>query len=131
MKKEEILKRFKVNPEITSYELINWIKTMQDEVAPNKYKKGDVFNYNVVFKPRPYVIIKQVRDTVIAIPLSLTDDELSIHPYSSRFFGEGFFSKQLMTFKISHIEGKFIGVLDDNKNINIAFKKIKEYYFNI
>jgi hypothetical protein len=131
MSRDEIIER--ANKEnSSSKQILAWMSTMNlNSKEPIKYKKGDVFSFNLSSKPRPYVIIKQVKELIISIPLTTCKDELSVHFYNSRFMGQGYFSNQLLAFKESHIKDNFIGVLDDTKNINIAFKQIVEYYKNI
>ena len=131
MNKNKIIERIENDENPTIKEILHWVKTMTVNLEnPSRYKKGDVFSFNQANKPRPYVVVKQVKDIIIAIPLTTCADELSVGKYNSRFFGVGYFSKSLTTLKTSHLEDRLIGVLDDNKAITNAFKLIKNHFIN-
>lgn len=98
---------------------------------PTKLKKGDILSLNLFGKCRPVIVVKEIKNYCIVIPMSSTEDSLNIHSFNSRFYGEGYFNMQLLTLKLEHMQDKFIGVLDDNKNLNIAIKKLRQYYNNI
>ena len=98
--------------------------------APNEFKIGDAYIDSCGAKRRPVIIIKVMEDFVIGIPLSTTEDCLNLVPYKSRFFGEGFFSNQLVTAKIDYVKDSFVGVFDNDENIKEAVEKIKKFYFD-
>lgn len=127
MSKEEILERIESGQCTSIKECEQWIRTMNNYLnVPLRLKKGDVFKYTDHFKSRPCVIYKIIGDLCVCIPLSTTKDEMSIHNYNSRFFGNNYFSKSILFFKKKEVETRILGILDDNKNLNIAYKMIKD-----
>lgn len=94
---------------------------------PTRLKKGDVVVVASGIKTRPAVIIKVLKETVVVIPLSSTEDSLNLLPFNSRFFGENYFSKYLMTVTKDYATEHFVGVFDCNRDLNKAIKLIKEY----
>lgn len=100
--------------------------TCVENCAPSEFKKGDVFIQKVGVKSRPVVIIAVEEDIVYGIPLSTTEDELNLCESSSRFFGEGFFSKTLVSASFEYIRGNFAGVYDNPKVVNKAIRELQK-----
>jgi len=105
--------------------------TEVDKESPTKYKAGDVFLAHVGVKKRPNCIIKVTDCLIFAIPMSTTEDCLNLTTYKSRFFGEGFFSSQLISASIEYVDENFVGVLDSPKDVRTAILKLKELVENI
>ena len=120
-----------------SYQEVKHIIGTITEVEPrqvSKLKRGDVFlitgsGNNV--KRRPAVIIKTTDCLVHAIPLSTTEDCLNLHTYKSRFFGEGYFSNQLISVKLEYVYDNFAGILDAPKDLKTAIEKLKNVVENL
>lgn len=101
------------------------------EVNKPKYlKKGDVYIAAVGSKKRPVVIAKILDDIVLGIPLSTTKDELNLYKSSSRFFKNGWFSKQLISARKQYAYDNWVGIYDNHKRLNIAVKELKKLYTN-
>lgn len=109
--------------------LLNHITRLEKEDDKPRYiKKYDYFvTKDSNGKPRPYVVIKVLQDTVIAIPTSTTEDSLNLMESRSRFLGDGYFGKQLVTVKKDVVMERFAGVYDNPKLVRKAIKAIKEY----
>ena len=96
-----------------------------DDNSPSILKKADVFISAVGTKRRPVVIIKVTDCLVYGIPLSTTEDCLNLCTFKSRFFGEGYFSNQLVTAPLEYAKINFVGVLDNSRDLKIAVEKLK------
>ena len=105
--------------------------TIIDGNPPSKYKKGDVYASYQGVKRRPICIIKVVDDLVFGIPLSSTKDTFYLHEHKSRFFKNGYFTNQLVSSSIDYVDENFLGILDDNRNLNIAVKKLQNLILNL
>jgi hypothetical protein len=95
--------------------------------TPERLKKGDVILVNPgIGKKRPGVIVKVMHDYVLVIPLSTTEDVRNLCVSSgSRFFKEGFFSRDILSVPIDIAMGNFISIYDNMKAINNAIKEMK------
>lgn len=126
MNLKEIIEKIDNKEVDTLGQLSSWIKhSSQYLPVPSKLKKGDVFVYGINgMKSRPHVIYKIIDNLVISIPLTKTNDEMSINQYNSRFFGNGYFAKSIIFVKVEHVESKLVGVLEDNNSLNTAFNEI-------
>ena len=93
---------------------------------PRYLKKGDVVSNGVGAKKRPCVVVKVDKDFVYAIPLSTTEDELSLCASSSRFFDNGWFTRGVSVVSTDYAIDNFIGVYDNIKLLNKAIKLTKE-----
>ena len=91
---------------------------------PNKLRKGDVIVLPIGVKTRPCAIIKVLKDMVVALPMTSSENNHSVTPYNSRFFGEGHFSNDMTTCYIDVAKDKFVGILDDKESLNIALKNL-------
>jgi hypothetical protein len=95
---------------------------------PCKIKKGDVITAYEGTKARPAVVIKVLKDgTVMYIPLTSTDNIHCMSPSSSRFFGEGCFTKSINVCSKEYALEYFVGIYDNMKALNLAIKSIKEF----
>ena len=107
-----------------------WVFPCAD-INKHKYlKKGDVYTAAVGSKKRPVVIAKILDDIVLGIPLSTTKDELNLYKSSSRFFKDGWFSKQLISASKQYAYDNWVGIYDNHKRLNIAVKELKKLYTN-
>lgn len=101
-----------------------------DISKPKYLKKGDVYLASVGSKRRPVVIAKILDDIVLGIPLSTTKDELNLYKSSSRFFGNGWFAKQLISANKQYAYDNWVGIYDNHKRLNTAIKELKKLYTN-
>ena len=113
--------------------LINTVKTTVDgniSVSPSQVKQGDVFIAQGGTKRRPYVVIsvRKKEGIAIAVPLTTTNDELALTPYTSRFLREGWFTNQLMSVKLSFVIENFGGIMENRTAIRQFKKDIKQFY---
>lgn len=110
--------------------LLQTLKAMdrphQIKGKPSKLKKGDVYLQHVGTKKRPVVIIHVEEEIVYGFPLSTTEDCLNMCPSLSRFFGEGFINKGLVTAPTEYAIENFAGIYDNPKRIHSAVKMFKE-----
>lgn len=108
--------------------LISQIDIKEKYKKPTYLRRGDIYiDRNNTNKPRPCVIIKVGKETVAAIPLTTTEDELMLIPSKSRFMEEGWFTKTLLIAKIEVALEYFGGVYDNPRALNQACKALKEY----
>ena len=102
-------------------------KLSKNEINPIKLKKGDVIYLNEGLKKRPCVVIKNIKDSVISIPLTSSEN---IHnsgiQFKSRFFGDGFFGSNFTICHFDVAKDNFVGILDDKTNLNIAINNLKK-----
>lgn len=103
----------------------------RESQKPSSLKKGDVYVSNVGGKKRPVVICKVAGDAVVGIPLSTTEDPLNLIPFNSRFCGENYMTRQIITSTYEHAMENFTGVFDNNTAINKAMRELKEFYNEI
>ena len=107
------------------------IKRIQDAkfegYKPDKLRKGDVIVLPIGVKTRPCAIIKVLKDMVVALPMTSSENNHSVTPYNSRFFGEGHFSNDMTTCYIDVAKDKFVGILDDKESLNIAISNFKKF----
>lgn len=128
--KEEVLASIKneAHSAATVKHLISGINTIQSH-APTKLRKGDVIlsTSSSSEKRRPMVIVKVLQETCLVLPLSTTEDSLNLVPSTSRFFKEGFFTKQVLTVKLENAYKNFAGVYDNPRELNKAIREMKRY----
>jgi hypothetical protein len=113
--------------------LVNSVKSDKGYMAqtqPISIKVGDVFISQGGAKKRPFVVIsvRKKLGVVISVPLTTTNDELALTPYTSRFFNSGWFSSQLITLKIDYVRENFAGVLENREAIREVKKDLKKFY---
>jgi len=113
--------------------LIHSVKTASEGYsiqAPTYVRVGDVFIAQGGAKRRPYIVISVRKKDGIAItvPLTTTNDELALTPYTSRFLGSGWFTSQLVTVKLSYILENFGGVMENRAVIRQFKKDLKQFY---
>ena len=94
---------------------------------PDKLRKGDVIVLPIGVKTRPCAIIKVLKDMVVALPMTSSENNHSVIPFNSRFFGEGHFSNDITTCYIDVVKEKFVGILDDKESLNIAISNLKKF----
>lgn len=99
-----------------------------DSYPPEFLRKGDVIvtNYSGT-KSRPSVIIKVLKDKVIAIPLTSNKNVHSLCEHSSRFFSKGYFCNAYIVMDTEVAKSRFVGVYDNPKAVNRAIKELKEF----
>ena len=112
--------------------LVNSVNMIKEPARPPlRLKKGDVYVSYVGAKKRPVVICKVIGDIVIGVPLSTTENELNLMKSKSRFFGDGYFSKQFVTSTYEFAMENFTGVYDNEKLLRKAIKELKKFYETI
>lgn len=94
---------------------------------PNKIRKGDVISLYVGSKSRPCVVVKVLKDKVVSLPMTSSENIHNITSFKSRFFGEGFISNDISTCDFDTALTNFAGVLDDRDSINIAINNLKKF----
>lgn len=103
-------------------------KSIRPMSKPDRIKKGDVIILTQGAKNRPCVVTRVLKDsTVVFIPLTSTENVHCLTEFKSRFFGEGCFSKSFSVCTMETALENFVGVFDNNKDLNIAIKTLKEY----
>lgn len=116
-------------PTYSKKEVLGILNTVSyGATKPSRLKKGDVYISPVGVKHRPVVICKVVGDIVLGVPLSTTEDCLTLCDSKSRFFGDHFFAKQVVTAPYTHAMDNFAGVFDNNTSLNKAIKMMKSFY---
>lgn len=94
---------------------------------PQILKKGDVFlGMGVNYKVRPMVVAIVKETTSYCIALTTTKDSNALINHTSRFFDAGYLCESFILVSNDFIINKFIGVLDDNRNLNKAIELIKD-----
>lgn len=96
-------------------------------IRPTILKKGDVFRAFTGKKNRYHCVVKVIKDVVVTIPMSTTNDCITLSPFNSRFFGENYFGTCLTTHCLDEALDNFCGVLEDIKSLNIAIKDLKQF----
>ena len=94
---------------------------------PTKLRKGDVIVLPIGAKTRPCVIIKVLKEVVVSLPITSSENSHNITPFNSRFFGEGHFSNDMVTCNLDLAKDKFVGILDDKESLNIAISNLKKF----
>lgn len=102
-------------------------QTGESKTRPKILKKGDVFRAFTGKKNRYHCVVKVKEEIVIAIPMTTTEDCITLSPFNSRFFGEHYFGTCITTHCIDEVFDNFCGVLEDNKSLNTAIKELKEF----
>lgn len=131
--KKEIIKEIDTlvnKPTYSKSEVKCLVNSVSSETAnrPDKLKIGDVFVNLVGGKNRPIVIVKVLEDVVLGVPLSTTEDSLNLVQFKSRFFGNNYFSKQVIITKYELAMEKFTGVFDSPRDLNKAKAMLKQFY---
>lgn len=100
---------------------------MEDNLTkPNRIKKGDIIISNFGGKMRPCVTVKVIKGLVCLIPLTTTQDELTLIPCGGRFYEGSYFSKGVAFMKEDYAIKFFKGVYEHNPSLNLAIKELKE-----
>lgn len=128
--KSEILKEIEDSP-VKSFtkDIVKAYITRVDAVRgkPSKLKTGDVFvwvlNGN---KKRPVVIVSIKGGMVYGIPLSTTEDGMNMMASKSRFFGEGWFGKSLVSLREELVMNYFVGTYDNPSLVKKARLELKK-----
>lgn len=95
---------------------------------PSKVKRGDVFLSYEGKKKRPCVVIKVLKDeSVLYIPITSTVNVHNLCSFNSRFFGQGWFCKNLNVISLAHVLENFIGVFDSPRDLSKGIKELKEF----
>lgn len=98
---------------------------------PKKWKKGDVIRVRVNMsneKTRPSVVIKVCKEYLISIPLTSSEDVNTLcESVGSRFFKDSYFCNNYVLTPISYSDENFLGIYDNNKSLNLAIKKLKDF----
>lgn len=125
--KEELIKGL-TKSTYRANEVADLLHSVTTKVSPpSRFKKGDVVIISSGGKHRPAVVAKVFDTTLAAIPLSTTEDELNLMPYTSRFLGQGYFGKYIVTLDKEKAFKFFAGVFDNSRDLNKAIALMKEY----
>ena len=100
-------------------------KEFKKQRAPKELRKGDVIVITTSNKNRPAVVIKVLKELVVCIPLSTTQDSYNLAPSKSRFFREGYFSNHIITIRKELALEYFAGVYDNSRLLNNAIKEMR------
>lgn len=132
--KEQLIESFEahktyVGKEIRSRIAMAKVKSSQKERSqiPTRIKRGDVLTAFCGTKARPVVVVKQLKDKIVYIPLTSGDNVHTTIPFSSRFFGEGYFTLSLDVCSVDYAKKNFIGIFDDSKSLRQATDHIKNF----
>ena len=127
--KQEIIEQIAPHQQYIGSKVREWVTSLSTpkNEAPLELKKGDVFIGCSGAKKRPCVIIKIKNGMVFAIPLTSTENINNLHPYKSRFLGEGWFSNNYIVTSEEYVRENFVGVFDNTKNLNEGIKMLKEF----
>jgi len=98
-----------------------------DRFPPRELKKGDVYTISVSKYPRPVVIIKVLKDKVIGIPLTSTENVNALYKGNSRFFGESYFCNSFTVTNKEDALKRFTSVYDNSKVLNNAIKALRAF----
>lgn len=94
----------------------------------DEIKKGDVFLCNI-FKRRPAIVIKVLKNgTVIAVPMTTTENHHTLIESTSRFLGKSFFSNSLFIETVDMVKENFICVYDNPIAVNMLIKELAILY---
>lgn len=131
MKKDDVSNSIEDSRTYRGTEVRNLVQSVTvDVLTPFYLQFGDVILANVGRKRRPVVVVKVVEDLVMAIPLTTTEDSLSLGSYDSRFLGKGSFTKQIISLPLDYAVNNYFTILNDEENLNLAFEQIKEFFKN-
>lgn len=129
MKKNDIIETIEDSKTYKGKEVKGLISSVTaDVIKPFNLKRGDVFKNNVGRKKRPCVVINIIDDIVLGIPLTTTEDSLSIGDYDSRFLGKGSFTKQIISVPFEYALNNYFTILDDDESLDNIHRQIKEFY---
>lgn len=128
--KEDVLESL-TKKEYSLFEVKALVSSVRLGSQPNTVKKGDVFVDRVGKKSRPCVVYKVVGLLAYAIPLSTTEDELTLCTKRvSRFEnvqeGKSFFSKGIVVSKTEYVKENFCFVYEHKREIDNAVKQLKK-----
>ena len=128
MNKKDVLLKIKNLPkeQFPKQKIIGWVNSMEGSVAnnkPTKFKKGDVLMHPI-FK-HPYILAEFKKTYWVCMLLTSNGDCTEvIEPCNSRFFENSFITKTLFT--VEEPIGGFCNVYQNDKQITLTLKKIKE-----
>jgi hypothetical protein len=133
--KKDIIKEIDTlvnKPTYSKSEVKHLITSVSSESVnkPSTLKIGDVFVNLVGGKNRPIVIVKVLGDVVLGVPLSTTEDCLNLLQFKSRFFGNNYFSKQVVITKYELAMSNFTGVFDSPRDLKKAKEMLKQFYID-
>jgi len=94
---------------------------------PTKIKRGYVLTAACGSKIRPVVVVKQIKDKIVFIPMTSGENIHSTIAFTSRFFGEGYFSLSLDVCTVKYAKKNFVGIFGDNKSLRQATDFIKTF----
>jgi hypothetical protein len=132
--KKEVLRQLDDSgkPTYTIKEVKAIVNSIRKEIAkPTELKKGDVYVTSIGGKKRPVVVCGIIGNTVIGIPISTTEDGLNAVPFVSRFCGDNYFTKQVITSTYEHAMENFSGIFDNDTAVDKALEYMKKFYKDI
>lgn len=130
--KQEVLDSIQ-NRTYTESEVIGLIHSIKNNSLfnnPSKILKGDIillYNNTKGIKKRPAVVIKVLKETVVVLPLTTTNDHNVLMRFNTRFKEENYISKNMNTLTIEYAKENHIGIFENRRALNKAIKLFKEY----
>jgi len=89
-------------------------------------KYGDVFMNHKSNKARPAVVIRHTKNGNLAVPLSTTQDYLTLKKCNSRLFSRSYFSKVMFFIPDEEIKDKIIASYDNKRELTELKKLIRK-----
>jgi hypothetical protein len=121
-----VVNKLREDEKVSKKKLMGWVNALKSDNTnkPTKFKVGDVFMSRAF--QHPYVLLEQNSDGHWLCGL-LTSKETCrnvLEPCNSRFFVDNYFTKVL--FIETKVEGRFMGIFDNRRQINRVLKKSKQ-----
>lgn len=126
--KNDLVQSFTNTKTYLGHEVINRINNTNFEriiKVPTEFKKYDVLVVQSGKKKRPAVIVKVLKEFVITIPLTSSENIHSSVPYKCRFLGEGYFCLNYEIIPIDLVKESFVNIFEDKKAVREAINQIK------
>ena len=130
MQKSELLRlanKLENNQQVSKQKLIGWVTALKGDskiIEPNKFKVGDVLMSGAF--QHPYVLLEKNSDGHWLCGLLTSEEKCTniLEKCNSRFFVDNYFTKVL--FIETEPRGRFMGVIDNRRQINRILKKNKQ-----
>jgi len=124
MEKKELYDKV-LDGDYDTKKLLGWINSLPNTrmSPPDKIKKGDVFMHPIY--KHPYVFLEKKDDRWLCTTLTSNGEfEEVLCKGNSRFFKDSYIVKILFT--VTTPIGSFMGVFDNNTQLNKVTKQLKE-----
>lgn len=126
--KNDLVQSFTNNKTYLGHEVINRINntTFESRIKiPNEIKKFDVVIVQSGVKKRPSVVIKVIKDIVVTIPLTGSENIHCSVPFKCRFRNDGHLCLNYEVIPVDLAKNNFVGVFEDRKAVKEAINQIK------